>query len=74
MANKTVIQHFQELEPEVRKKAIANTIKQRGISYLTTKHHSTVASALSAAFAWLDTPEEGAYWAKMVLEMQEDTN
>lgn len=77
MATKTVIQHFQELEPEVRKKAIANTIKQRGISYLTTKHHSTVASALSAAFAWSDTPEKGDYWVKMVIELQkgkEDTN
>ncbi len=77
MANKTVIQHFQELEPEIRKKAIANTIKQRGIKHLTRNNHYSLASALNTAFAWSDTPEKGDYWVKMVIELQkgkEDTN
>ena len=58
---KAIIQHFQELELEIRKKAVRNTIKNKGIKKLRDKYSST-SSAIAHSFNWESSPEGYKYW------------
>ena len=71
MATKTAIQHLQVLEPDVKKKAVANIIKQRSVRYLVKKVDSASA-AINAFMRWRSTPEGYDYWQEIHIKLEED--
>ena len=46
MANKTLIQWYQELEPDIRKKAVANVIKQHSVKFLAKEEEPSLSKHL----------------------------
>jgi hypothetical protein len=71
MATKTVIQHLQILEPDIKKRAIANIIKQRDAKHLVRKIDSA-SGAINTFMEWRTTPEGYDYWKKVHAKLKED--
>jgi hypothetical protein len=62
--NKTVKELFNELPPEIRKRAIANVVKQHGMEKLDERY-SGLQSTINHTMHWAETPEGEDFWVKV---------
>jgi nitric oxide reductase large subunit len=73
MAIKTAIQHLQALDKEVKKRAVTNIIKQRGVRELLSEF-ICASDAINYTMRWPHTPEGHTYWMDICDKLRENGN
>lgn len=73
MAIKTAIQHLQALDKEVKKRAVTNIIKQRGVRELLSEF-ICASDAINYTMRWVHTSEGYTYWMDIYDKLRENGN